>query len=265
MSNPKEPHYLINNEIGDQRIPIGFSSKEAYLKLFLEGKNKKYRGESSVMYLMFPDIVIPKIKQQYGEECKIIIMLRNPVERAYSGFQHVRRYNKKENILDFKVAWDISEQRYFTDVEMTPATRHRELGLYHKQVKLFLEAFENVHVIIYDDYKMNFQLEMNKLFDFLNIKKIIIDDNKKHMVGGWQWKNEKHKEMISSNSFVKSAGRLMMPKGLRRMILAMIKKCYTVKSAELSNQDREMLRTFYKEDVKQLSCLLKRDLNYWTE
>ena len=96
MCTPKEPHFLINNEIGKDRISIGVSDKNKYLNLFLKGKKKQYRGESSVMYLMYPDIVIPKINQQYGEDCKIIIMLRNPIERAYSGFQHVKRYNANE-------------------------------------------------------------------------------------------------------------------------------------------------------------------------
>ena len=89
-------------------------------------------------------------------------MLRNPVERAYSGFQHVKRYNVKENYPEFKSAWDISEKRYFDYDEMTPASRYKELGLYYKQVKSYLEQFKNVHIIIYDDYKKDFQKEMNE-------------------------------------------------------------------------------------------------------
>ena len=53
------------------------------------------------MYLMYPEIVIPKIKEHLGSEVKIVIMLRNPVE-AYSGYQHVKRYNIKEDILEFR-------------------------------------------------------------------------------------------------------------------------------------------------------------------
>ena len=41
-------------------------------------------------------------------------MLRNPVERAYSGYQHVKRYNLKEN-LSFNDALDVSEERYSLD------------------------------------------------------------------------------------------------------------------------------------------------------
>ena len=96
-------------------------------------------------------------------------MLRNPIERAYSGFQHVKRYNVKENYPEFKSAWDISEKRYFEQDDMTAASRYKELGLYYKQVKSYLEQLKNVHIVIYDDYKKDFQLEMNKVFDFLEI------------------------------------------------------------------------------------------------
>ena len=89
MCTPKEPHFLIANEIGKDRIPISIDDENEYLNLFLKGEFKKYRGESSVMYLMYPEIVIPKINETFGADCKIIIMLRNPIERAYSGYHHV--------------------------------------------------------------------------------------------------------------------------------------------------------------------------------
>ena len=264
MCNPKEPHFLINNEIGKDRIPIGISSEDEYLNLFVGGKEKKYRGESSVMYLMFSEIVIPKINQKFGEDCKIIIMLRNPIERAYSGFQHVKRYNVKEDCSDFKSAWDISEERYFSTSEMPPASRYKELGLYHRQVKSFLDGIKNVHIILYDDYKKDFQSEMNKVFDFLSIQRIDINSQQKYMVGDWQWKNKKIRNLMLKNTRIKSLLKVFIPfKGIRKKIRKKIQHRNTSRLPEMCKDDRNVLRAFYKEDVKQLSALLKRDLNYW--
>ena len=264
MCTPKEPHFLINNEIGKDRIPIGISSENEYRNLFIEGKGKKYRGESSVMYLMFPEIVIPKINQQYGEECKIIIMLRNPIERAYSGFQHVKRYNVKEDCTDFKSAWNISEERYFSKLDMTPASRYKELGMYHKQVKSYLNGIKNVHIIIYDDYQNDSQKEMKKVFDFLGLNIINIDSEKRHMVGGWQWKDKKTKKLMMKKNLLKSVFKIIIPfKSLRKNIRTEIQDRNTSRVPEICKDDREMLKEFYKEDVNQLSVLLGRDLNYW--
>ena len=264
MCTPKEPHFLINNEIGKDRIPIGISSENEYRNLFIEGKGEKYRGESSVMYLMFPEIVIPKINQQYGEECKIIIMLRNPIERAYSGFQHVKRYNVKEDCTDFKSAWNISEERYFSKLDMTPASRYKELGMYHKQVKSYLNGIKNVHIIIYDDYQNDSQKEMKKVFDFLGLNIINIDSEKRHMVGGWQWKDKKTKKLMMKKNLLKSVFKIIIPfKSLRKNIRTEIQDRNTSRVPEICKDDREMLKEFYKEDVNQLSVLLGRDLNYW--
>ena len=265
MCNPKEPHFLINNEIGIQRIPIGISNKIAYEKLFLEGEGLKYRGESSVMYLMYPEIVIPKIKEHLGSEVKIVIMLRNPVERAYSGYQHVKRYNIKEDILEFRDAWDVSEQRYFSNPDMTPASRYKELGLYYNQVKSYLENF-NTHIIIYEDYKLDFQNEMNKVFDFLEINRMEINSEQKHMVGGWQWQNQKLKSLMTRKNLLKSFLKVIIPsKAMRKLIRQKIQDRNSADVPPISIEDKNMLKDYYKDDVRQLSELLGRDLNYWTK
>jgi hypothetical protein len=266
MCTPKEPHFLINNEIGKDRISIGISDKNKYLNLFLKGKNKQYRGESSVMYLMYPDIVIPKINMQFGEDCKIIIMLRNPIERAYSGFQHVKRYNANEECKEFKSAWDISEERYFSNKEMTPASRYKELGLYYNQVKSYLDSMSNIHIVFYDDYKNDFQSEMNKIFNFLKIKNIEIDLTHKFMLGGWKWENEMVRNLMIKKNRIKSFLKFLIPfKVFRKKIRVIIMSLNTSKVSEISKEDKEMLQAFYKEDIKQLSVLLDRDLNYWAK
>lgn len=265
MCDPKEPHFLINKEIGTERISVGVSEKIAYEKLFLDGENLKYRGESSVMYLMYPEIVIPKIKEYLGNDVKIIIMLRNPVERAYSGYQHVKRYNIKEDISEFREAWDISEERYFSNPDMTPASRYKELGMYYKQVKSYIKNF-NVHIIIYEDYKLDIQNEMNKVFDFLDINRMVINFDRRHMVGGWQWENQKLKSLMISKNPLKSFLKVIIPfKRVRKIIRKKIQDNNTVDVLPISMEDEKMLKHFYKDDVRQLSKLLDRDLNYWTK
>ena len=265
MCNPKEPHFLINKEIGLKRILVGIDDFQEYEKLFFAGKENKYRGESSVMYLMYPDIVIPKIKELFGDETKIIIMLRNPVDRAYSGFQHVKRYNVNETST-FEKAWEISEERYFSNPVITPASRYQELGLYYNQVKSYFEKLQYVHVIIYDDYKADFKGEMHKVFDFLAIDKININIEERHMIGDWQWENDRMKKIMIKKNSLRSFLKIIIPfKSLRKMLRIKIKQSTTNKVLEMKKETRQMLQEFYKEDVANLSELLDRDLNYWTQ
>ena len=265
MSAHKEPHFLINNEIGKNRIPNGISDFEDYKKLFNEGSNHKYRGEASVMYLQFPEISIPNIKKYLGEEIKIIIMLRNPIDRAFSSYQHVKRYNVMEN-LSFKDALKISEERYLSNADMTPASRYKNIGLYYELVKDFLLAFNNVHLIIYDDYRKDIKSELHKVFKFLDIEKIDIDTSKRHMVGGWQWKDKKMKKIVIPKSNFKSVIKFLLPiKGLRHFIRGKLMRANTEDIPEMGTETRASLRDYYTKDVKKLSILLNRDLNHWTK
>ncbi len=264
MCSPKEPHFLINKEIGEQRIPKGVNNLEEYEFLFKGMDDKKYRGESSVMYLLFPEISIKNIKKEISDDVKIIIMLRNPVERAYSGYQHVKRYNVMED-LSFEEALEKSEDRYQNTNNMTPASRYLELGMYYNQVKKYSEEFKDVHIIIYDDYKSNFNIEINKVFCFLGLNVIDIDTNAEHMVGGWEWKNDWMKSLMMKDSFFKRVLKLIFPfKIIRKVIRQVLQKGNTRKVENPCQEIESWLKEYYKKDVERLSLFLKRNLNNWT-
>ena len=264
MCSQKEPHYLINNEIGEQRIPKGVLNIEDYKFLFKGASAMKYRGESSVMYLSFPEFAIKNINKYLSKDVKIIIMLRNPVERAYSGYQHVKRYNLMES-LSFEKALDQSENRYHKSSNMTPASRYLELGMYFEQVKIFIEEFDNVHVIIYDDYKNDFSSEMDNVFKFLDVDAFKVNAEEKYMVGGWEWKNKRIKSLVMKKSPFKTVLKFLLPfKSLRKVIMVNFRKRNINKIEKINPKTEKWLKEYYKSDIEKLSLLLDRDLNNWT-
>ena len=259
MSYHKEPHFLINNEIGVNRIPKGINNLQDYSNLFSNGASQKYRGESSAMYLQFPEIAIKNIDRYLNEDVKIIIMLRNPIERAFSGYQHVKRYNLDED-LDFEDAIEISEQRYFTNNNITPASRYIHIGMYNEFVRKFKTKFKtNVHIIIYKDFINNTNQELSRLFIFLGIKDVQIDFNKQYMVGGWKWKNDLFRKIFMKRHFLKK----FIP--FKRLIRAAFKLFATDSVEKIDDTIREKLIGIYKDDIKNLSTFLNVDLNFWTK
>ena len=91
----KEPRFLIKDLV-QHRLHNGVWSFEEYQSLFDYVKDEKAIGESTVLYLYYYKHTIKNIKHYLGEDVKIIIILRNPADRAYSAFQHVSR-GFKEN------------------------------------------------------------------------------------------------------------------------------------------------------------------------
>jgi hypothetical protein len=264
MSDHKEPHFFINNEIGTNRIPNGISKYDDYIALFKNSESYKYRGESSTMYLQFPDISIKNINKYLNDDVKIIIMLRNPIERAFSGYQHVKRYNVMEN-LDFEDAIKQCENRYFINTNFTPATRYINIGLYYNMVKKFQANFgENMHIVIYDDFIADTQNELSKIFSFLNISDFVINTNEKYMVGGWQWKNSFLKKLFLKKNLLNKFIRFILPfQSFKKILRNRLVQVFSTPVVKMKDTTKSSLQNLYKEDLKKLSTIIDRDLKIW--
>ena len=119
MSDPKEVNFFSKEEIEAQGLYYqDFKAKDlnSYEKLFNEGIGKKAVGEGSVSYLFYPDTPA-KIKASIPE-VKIIILLRNPVERGYSHY-----------LMDYRMG--LTDLSYEEIVYKTSS--HKNLNLYYQQ------------------------------------------------------------------------------------------------------------------------------------
>ena len=103
--NVKEPQFFVRESVMD-RLHSGIWNWQDYKDLFFQVKDEKAIGEASVFYLYYFEEAINNIKKYLGDQIKIIIILRNPIDRAYSAYQHVSRSMKEE--LSFEEALDSS-------------------------------------------------------------------------------------------------------------------------------------------------------------
>ena len=86
------------------------------------------------------------------------------------------------------------------------------------------------------------------------------------MVGGWQWKNQYIKRYIfGRNSFKRMIRHLFPVKSVRQFLVRFFIKLNKKKVTDISSDDHQMLKLFYKSDVLKLSKLLGRDLKFWIE
>ena len=85
----KEPRFLISDIVSD-RLDNGVWTFDEYASLFSKVRGKAI-GEATVLYLYYYREAIKNIKHFLGANVRIIIMLTNPADRAYSAYQHVSR------------------------------------------------------------------------------------------------------------------------------------------------------------------------------
>ena len=259
----KEPRFLIKDLV-KHRLHNGVWTWEEYKNLFDDVKDEMAIGESTVLYLYYHKEAIQNIKEKLGNDVKIIIMLRNPTDRAYSAFQHVSRGFKEQN--SFEKSLEMEDGRLDREENLTPMVMYKDMGLYHDMVEAYQKNFKYVHVVIYDDFSEDTKSEMKKIYQFLGISdNADVDYVTKHNVGGKRWKNHKVKHLFMKENPIKSIFRRIIPKGLRREIRNNLVTASTNKVTPMKDKTRIMLNDFFREDMKKLSALLNRDFTNWTK
>src|SRR6185369_8360971 len=140
MSPVKEPHYFtFEGEIpvfegpgGDYFPRVAIHRPIDYISLFSGASNQKVIGEASTTYLSSP-VAAFRIKKS-APEAKIVALLRQPADRAYSQYNFYR-FHRIESAPDFSTALEMEAghiQRGWSFIHF-----HRELGFYYQQLKTF--------------------------------------------------------------------------------------------------------------------------------
>ena len=205
MPDFKEPQYLVHSKI-QGRLHKYITNREDYLNLF-SAADQQCIGEASVFYLYFYEEAIANIKKELGENVKIIIMLREPVSRTVSAYEHVFRNNIKEQ-LSFTDALAVEEGRLEREQDLTPMAMYKSMSMYADAVKAYQEAFQDVHIALYDDFQSSPKQCIDQIFEFLGVESCEeIDYLSRHNIGGWQWENEKVKQLALSDGFFKKIAR----------------------------------------------------------
>src|SRR5262249_18066920 len=85
-----------------------FTSQTEYARLFQGARGESARGEASTVYPSHPRAP-ERIQYPLGTP-RIVVMLRDPAERAFSHFLHLRRYGR-EPLEDFRAALRAEDER----------------------------------------------------------------------------------------------------------------------------------------------------------
>lgn len=258
MPDFKEPQYFVRQEVAE-RLPKGVYDKAAYLALFQDATEKRI-GEASVFYLFYYQRAIQNILSELGKDTKIVIILRNPVERCYSAYQYVSRNNVMET-WSIEKALGQEQERMQANKQLTPMAYYQQMGLYTDAVKAYQSAFTDVHVMLYDDFKSDPKTSMKALGQFLSIKGLEnIDSTTRYNVGGKQWKYPILKQLFVPNSGLKKIAKKVTgsPKWVRRL-----RASGEEDAVPMDSEMRSRLIKFYKEDVLKLEKILDRNLQMW--
>lgn len=272
MSKKKEPGYFVWPEVDLQFINNGklithprflVNQLEEYLPLFRDGRDKKIRGESSTTYLFFYEKAIANIKRIHPnpEQVKIVIALRNPVDRAFSQYMHKLRDGAES--LSFEEALEKEPWRKENNWHFD--YQYVERGMYYNQVKAYLDNFPSVKIYLSEDLRSDLAGVVNSLEDFLEINRIPLDFGDELNVSG-EPKVEALNKFLKKKNPLKSFLGKLLPQELRRKARLKVQSTvykYNLEKKEMNPETREWLKKLFREDVLKLQELIKRDLSNW--
>ncbi|HET8804230.1 MAG TPA: sulfotransferase, partial [Aequorivita sp.] len=223
-------------------------SLNEYLKLFDRAtKNHKIRGEASVSYL-FSEIAAQEI-YKFNPEAKIIILLRDPVERAFSHYLMDRKVGNNK-ISNFVVAVENDYNR--SDKAWGNSHLYIELGLYYNQIKRYLDVFdrENIFLIQYNQFKDNNQLITDQITRFLKIDDLVLSKKGTQKNITQLPKNRFIQFLLNSKSIKRQFRNYASPyikNKLKKIILS--NKNLPVLSADI----KEKILPYFKDDIEKLN------------
>ncbi|MFW6282702.1 MAG: sulfotransferase family protein [Minisyncoccales bacterium] len=169
----KETFFLVGDKkkLGDGKGIYGKnipSSFEDYMKLF---KKNRICGEVCTAYLYFYKSTIKNIKKHLGNP-KIVIILRNPLERSFSNYLH----HVRDNIEFFSFEKALENEKRRKKEGWWWGFQLNEVSLYSKQVKNYLKNFDDVKIILFEDFKDNEKEKMKEIYNFLGADPSFIPD-----------------------------------------------------------------------------------------
>jgi len=159
-----EPHFFLKTS----EYKKGY---HYYLKKHFDNvANEKAIGEISTSYL-FGDEVAERI-WNYNSNMKLICMLRDPVQRAFSNYWHSKKNGFEK--LEFPEAIHQAEQRHskldLKQKEIAPFA-YIGRGLYGFQIEKYLKFFnrDQICILIMEEFYNDIQAEIKKLYNFLSV------------------------------------------------------------------------------------------------
>ncbi len=254
MSPVKEPRYFNSEEFNSQfpGLGVGVREKSKYLELFQGVKNEKAIGEASPTYLSDPDAA--KRIHQIVPEAKIIIILRDPVQRAFSHYSMMRLKGREKKSFQELIAERINKKHDKTN----EYNFYFDPGFYTEQVKRYLNLFgeKQVKILFFEDFVKDPKKIIKEVLELLKINSELPDVIGENYGGYFEPRGKIQQKILQSPSILKMSAKV--PNSLRWKIKNMLIK--NGNKPNMTEPERISLESYYLNDAKNLQLLLKKKI-----
>ncbi len=245
------------------KFAFAITDIDDYSKLYKKAQPSQITGDISTPYLYIYDRTIRNIKKFHNdpESLKVIIVLRNPVDRAYSQFLWRVRDGRED--LSFEDAIAAESERMKLNYSFDYFYFDR--GKYYEQVKAYIENFKSVKIVLFDDLKKNTNETLAEICEFLGVDKDFVFAKRTELNSSFLPKSALLNRLLTMESKTKFKFLSKVPESVKSTIKEQFMRLNSKKqkNPEMNEQTRVRLKTLYKDDLMKLQKLIARDLSQW--
>lgn len=245
----KEPHFFSCPEVKNTYYKTKIvDSKQEYLDLYQERESYKAVGDLSSSYLFNKET--PKRIHQFNPYAKIIIVLRNPVERALSHY-----------LMDVNLGYinvSLSKVINNKDTFKQHYQEYIELGFYEQQIRAYTKQFPDsqIKVVLSDTLYANTAETLKDIYSFINVSTTFITDFETVHNSYTEPRFKALKSLVQSDGLKK-----MIPSSLKSGLKSLIYKTNAEKPK--LEVEKDLLREIYKKSIVETETLINQDLSSW--
>jgi hypothetical protein len=256
MARIKEPNFFSRSVIGDHHPMVKpIRDEKRYLRLFEAAGNATVIGEATPFYLEDP--LAPGLMHRAVPDAKVVVSLRDPVERLYSHYLMMKNNRPAMNGFLDEIRRGLALEGDPNLAVLSPAT-----GLYSRQVERYRRHFGERHfrVLVLEEWHRNVPLVLGQLLEFLGLDR---DPECEVPPSAPQRRYAEARgpvvRYLFGNRSVSRATEAFVPYRLRKLV----RNAFLVKRVPKPRMDaaaREFLVDYYADDVRRLERVLGRPL-----
>lgn len=233
------------------------TDRAAYTGNFPDLVPEKWALDASTDYLWCSET--PQLLRAFSALCKVkvIVIVRDPVERAVSEYNHTLRHGWET--LSFQSSLEAEEQRIKQGWQ--PLFHHKRRSLIADDISRFRQVFKDDLLVIDYAELQDIKFLMEKICSFIGIRDVALQDFERVNVSILP--RNSFTKAVLRNELIKAASRVFVPKLVRKRVWTLLHSP-SRKMVTVSDEERQFFRKHIEDEINR--CVAHGDIptSHWS-